>query len=359
MRYLIVQDWLNTQGNHAGMVHMCKLLCESYPNDYEVIIKPIPTDYSIRKYGIFGKLLNRFYYSLKRKKYERIVYPNQYLTLCNNLFNKLKPGDEVFLLEYLIPWVSQYELACYIRSNYPDIKIYALSHLTVKLFKEIINSKENTVEKWAKPVTKLLTLGNSLSNYFESVGIPRNLISTGFHYVDSSYYKKDTDITISEKRLNIIVMGSLQRDFKILSDVVRGCSDVNWIICKGRKKVDEYFKGLTNVDLKGYVSEAELKSLMDQADVSLNILEDTVGSNVITTSMAMGLAIIVSDVGSIRDYCNESNAIFCSDKKSIIDGISYLNNNREKLFQMRNESVRLSKRFSIENVNQWFSSLSK
>ena len=69
MRYLIVQDWSSTHGNHAGMVHMCKLLCESYPNDYEVIIKPIPTDYSIRKYGIFGKLLNRFYYSLKRKNY--------------------------------------------------------------------------------------------------------------------------------------------------------------------------------------------------------------------------------------------------------------------------------------------------
>lgn len=47
---------------------------------------------------------------------------------------------------------------------------------------------------------------------------------------------------------------------------------------------------------------------MAKADLSLNVMEDTVGSNVITTSMAMGLGLIVTDVGSIRDYCDESNA---------------------------------------------------
>ena len=38
MKYLIVQDWPSTHGNHAGMKHMCDLLVERYPNEYELYI---------------------------------------------------------------------------------------------------------------------------------------------------------------------------------------------------------------------------------------------------------------------------------------------------------------------------------
>lgn len=74
--------------------------------------------------------------------------------------------------------------------------------------------------------------------------------------------------------------------------------------------MDDLFPKTPNVELKGFLEEDELRHQMDIADVSLNVMEDTVGSNVITTSMAMGLAMIVSDVGSIRDYCNDANALF-------------------------------------------------
>ncbi|UVV76520.1 glycosyltransferase family 4 protein [Bacteroides fragilis] len=57
---------------------------------------------------------------------------------------------------------------------------------------------------------------------------------------------------------------------------------------------------------------------MNKADVSLNIMKDTIGSNVIVTSMAMGLAMVVSDVGSIRDYVDESNGLFCLTSKDFI-----------------------------------------
>ena len=49
---------------------------------------------------------------------------------------------------------------------------------------------------------------------------------------------------------------------------------------------------------------------MANADISPNVMEDTVGSNVIVTSLAMGLAMICSNVGSIKDYCDDSNTIF-------------------------------------------------
>lgn len=89
------------------------------------------------------------------------------MQLCQPMFAKLQDSDEVFLLEYMLPWASQYELACYIRENYPKVKIYALSHLTGKYFDEMTAKDPNLIQKWAKPVDKLLTLGSSLSSYFE------------------------------------------------------------------------------------------------------------------------------------------------------------------------------------------------
>lgn len=40
MNYIFCQNWKNTDGNHAGMKHMCQLLKENYPGKYELIIFP-------------------------------------------------------------------------------------------------------------------------------------------------------------------------------------------------------------------------------------------------------------------------------------------------------------------------------
>ena len=37
MNYLIVQQWPNTKGNHAGMSHMCDLLVKNHPKEYRKI----------------------------------------------------------------------------------------------------------------------------------------------------------------------------------------------------------------------------------------------------------------------------------------------------------------------------------
>lgn len=42
MKYLIVQDWQSTHGNHAGMKHMCDLLVAKYPDEYKMFVKECP-----------------------------------------------------------------------------------------------------------------------------------------------------------------------------------------------------------------------------------------------------------------------------------------------------------------------------
>ncbi len=357
MKYLIVQDWNSTSGNHAGMKHMCELLAAQYPNEYEIYVKGIPKSWptSCGK-SLWRKIKNKLI-SFKRNRYIKHIYPKEYLELCQPLFPKLKEGDEVFLLEYLIPWASQYELACYIRRNFPTVRLYALSHLTGKYFDEMTAKEPSIIQKWAQPVDKMLTLGSSLSAYFEKAGVPKEKISTGFHYVDSDYYHKQTELCV-HKPIRIITMGALQRDYQMLAEIVKRCPDVYWIICRGRKNVDSLFPNTPNVKLKGFMEEDELRHQMDRADVSLNVMEDTVGSNVITTSMAMGLAMIVTDVGSIRDYCGEYNAVFCRNNvEDIVESINALIDNPQKVTKMKENSLRRSQTLVIKEIKKWFSNI--
>ena len=87
-------------------------------------------------------------------------------------------------------------------------------------------------------------------------------------------------------------------------------------------------------------------------------MQDTVGSNVITTSMAMGLGMIVSDVGSIHDYCSSENAVFCENNvDSFVSSISLLLDNKEKIAKMKRASYVMAKRFNVERVDKWFNIL--
>ena len=353
MKYLIVQDWQSTHGNHAGMKHMCDLLVAKYPDEYKMFVKECPRNWKSPR-TFMEKICWCLYGKYVKEHYLKKTYPLEYLELCSPMFSNLKAGDEVFLLEYLLPWASQYELAYYIRENYPKVKIYALSHLTGKYFDEMTAKEPDLIQKWAKPVDKLLTLGSSLSSYFEKAGVSKEKISTGFHYVDSDYYQKQQPMK-SNSPLKVIMMGALQRDYGMLAEVVKQCPDVHWIICRGRKNVDDLFPKTPNVELKGFLDEDELRHQMDIADVSLNVMEDTVGSNVITTSMAMGLAMVVSDVGSIRDYCNDENALFCQNNvEQFVRSIKKLQNNLQLVLRMKKASLENSKRLQIDNINRWF-----
>lgn len=358
MNYLIVHDWNTTHGNHAGMAYMCRLLAEKYPNEFKVIVNP---ESNIKGYVWDGTILGK----IRLEWNVRIILPLKKLWYSLTqffrylpMFVKLRKGDTVFIMEYLFPLVPYVGLAKFIRNHFPSVRICALSHFTVDIFKNKINTDSITVKRWAEPVDKMMTLGSSLSNYFEEQGIPKEKVSTGMHYVDADYYHKSEPITCHSP-LRLITMGNLQRDYTMLAEIVRKTPNVDWTICRGRATVDDLFKDIPNVHLKGFLAEVDLRKEMENADVSVNVMKDTVGSNVITTSMAMGLAMIVSDVGSIRDYCSDDNALFCENTpESFVTAINLLANFPEKVVSMRQKSVELSKLFHIENIYKWMKSLS-
>lgn len=350
MKYLVVQEWHSTKNNHAGMLHMCNLLKNKYPNDYYIIKKNCNF---IQNTNVFCRILNKIIVLANR-----IIYPISYLWICRKMLCHFKRGDKVFLLEYILPRVSQLFLAIFIKAIYRDVNVYGLVHLTPTTFMKTRNYK-TMILNWSEYTDKILTLGSSLSLFLEEAGINKKNISTGFHYVDTSFYNPLEFINYRKKQeITIIVMGNMERNYLLIADIVKIHTDINWIICMGSSSSKHLFSGFDNVSIKGYVSEVELKNLMSMSDISLNVMNDTVGSNVITTSLAMGLAIIASDVGSIKDYCSTNNCLFCDNTvDSFSNAITELKNNSEKLYKMRIASLEKSKDFKIENVHKWFNEL--
>jgi glycosyltransferase involved in cell wall biosynthesis len=350
MKYLICQEWKNTSCNHTGMKHMCLLLKKKYPNDYEVIIFPC---------FFYEKRLNIY---IMRKIYgifvQKILIPYKYKKIGEIIFKKLGINDQIYLLEYCGLLFPQIVLAKYIRKKNKLIKIYGLVHLVPQILDKQFTKK--TLQKWIMPLDMVLTLGSSLSSYFRiRMNLPESKVKTLFLYVDLEFYKP-LDICFSEQDTTtrstpkIIVMGNMERNYEILKKIVSENPQINFTICQGMLNLEKVFENCTNVDLRGFMDEADLLYLMQNADISLNIMDDTIGSNVITTSMAVGLAMIVSDVGSIKDYCQNDGAIYCKneDPTSFSVAINELVQDKNKLNDLKQKSLINSQRFSIQKFNQ-------
>lgn len=297
MNYLICQDWYSTTNNHAGMKYLCQYLEKTYPDEFKTII----ITQLKQKYGK-NKILNR----LKLIQF-KLSQNKKNTQAAKELVSKISSKDKIFLMEYFDTGVNQYLFAKIIRKRFPDIIIYGMSHLVPSNINKAFSNQK--LQNWGNMVNKIITLGSSLSEYYISKGISRDKIVTTFHYVDKFYMIPQIE---EHKKFSIIVMGNQMRNNTLLADIVKCNLDIQFIICQGVVDLSKIFS-TPNVKLIPYISEEKLRELMTQADISLNVMYDTIGSNVIVTSMGMGLAMICSNVGSIKNYCDETNSILCSD----------------------------------------------
>lgn len=326
-KYIIYAEWDNTKDNHAGMAHLCKRLNDKNSN-YKLIRIPV-----IKKCGSILYVLNSFIISMF-------------------LIIKLRKGDKVILMEYLIPSIAQYIIARNIKIFRSHNKIFGLVHLAGSHLEELYTKK--TIIKHLNYVDKILVLGSSLKQYFVSLGIESIKVLTTFHYVDTDYYSPLVNVYNTDSPVRVVALGTLKRDFFVLQRIVESSPYVEFDICMGNSDLSMYFSKFKNVCLHSFMDEKDLKNIMQRADVSLSVLKDTIGSNVITTSMAVGLAMLVSDVGSIRDYLDESNSILCNSEKDFVDALVELSENRDKLNLLKLNSSNKAKTISINDFYKWF-----
>ena len=288
--YIVVAVWNSTKDNHAGMYHLAKEIKRK--SEIPVKIIAIPTT------GLHFLFWIYRIYAIIIGLYLRIV---------------VKKEDTIWLMEYLLITMEQSDIARLIRGK---ANVVAIAHLIPLLITKHFSRK--TILRKISYLDKLYVLGSSLKNFFINLGIKPEKIVNTFHYVDTEYYHPLTDKQINGK-LKIICMGNMQRNFDELSYIISNCPNADFIVCMGKKNLTPIFEKMDNVILKGFIPEEELLLLMQNSDLSLNVMNDTIGSNVITTSLAVGLPVIASKVGSIGDYIDDGKygILFESKEKAV------------------------------------------
>lgn len=334
MEYYICHSWDSTKGNHAGMVHLFEMIAREKKRNAKLYVVS-----EAKENSTITKILRW----LRLPKLHKI----KYFCIAHYICLLSPQNSRVFLVEYFHIPVGQIIIANILHRRRKDISVIGFAHLVPSMLDDMFTN--DALENWQRPLTSIVTLGSSLNQYLVDRGIEIKKIHTLFHYVDNKYYNISSEELI-KKESSIIVMGALDRDFDTLYNVVNQSPDLHFILCIGNlEHLRTRFEGFTNVTLYGYLPEKKLKELMKSSSISLNIMNDTVGSNVITTSIAMGLAMVVSDVGSIRDYCNEENAIFCNVCSEYVSALHKIVSDSFLLLKMQEASLIKSRNYSIDN----------
>lgn len=334
MIFLVYKTWVNTSNNHAGMKYMCQRLEELYPEKYKAIEILIDKDKAHRR-NIFSRVIKYIFRPINSH-----VKASKLYRFGRNL--NLSDSDIVVLTEYMDNNVGFIHLADSIKKRNRNVRVFGISHLVPSKLDSQFD--HNTLQNWANLTDGIITLGSSLTKYYLHNGIKPDRILTTFHYVDDFYLSNRLN---QESTFKILVQGNQMRDLDTLREVIRNLPHIDFLVCQGLLDLSKQLD-FPNVTLLPFLEEENLRQLMYDCPVSLNIMEDTIGSNVIVTSLGMGQAMICTDVGSIRDYCNDSNCIFCKSVDDYINAISELSHNPERLSKMREASLLLSKKYHIE-----------
>ncbi|GEO07606.1 hypothetical protein SAE01_01020 [Segetibacter aerophilus] len=281
----------------------------------------------------------------------------KYIWLCSNVLKLLlqvKQKDQIFFTEYGgIGW--QTKIASILNLIKPRVGLIGLVHLPLSILTDYYQT-EDKLKKVLNLVNSLIVFGSSLEKDLLSLNIKPKVVRS-FHYVDPYYLNEDKAQLERDGKLRVLFMGNLMRNYKLLISLIGSLDPQTFTfdVCLGNHNLKEIFQQFKNVNVYGYLRENELLQIMKDADISLNILEDTIGSNVITTSLACALPLVTSDVGSIRDYADESCALFCkNDTESFIAAAKHLQEDSFVVRTMSRQALVKAKSFLLDESLNFF-----
>src|SRR5690606_9142013 len=322
--FILYYDYRHTSGNHAGMAHLARTLAAS-----DSRIKCIR--HPDQQYK--GGWIPAWFYSRFLAVYLRLV---------------LKPGDQVVFFEYLSgDFGFQDTIVRLLRRWKVRHTFSGFVHLGGAQLLELYGSPD-AIRRRLGWLDRVLVFGSSLYNFLQhTVGYSGEIVCT-YHYADTEYYRpSDSPREEDSGRLQVLFLGAIKRNLDQLAEIVSETGDsVDFHVCTGRHRYPQ-LEDLAHVTSYGYLREAELLALMQRCHVNLSVFYDTVGSNAITGTLAVGLAQVSSLVGSIEDYGDPSNSIWCGDTAAFVEALQTLASDRRRLQAMQISARQAAERMSL------------
>jgi glycosyltransferase involved in cell wall biosynthesis len=160
-----------------------------------------------------------------------------------------------------------------------------------------------------RQLAALICVGANQVDYFATFLDPKKLhfIPLG---IDVEYYRPAASSMGRDPDLCIII-GENHRDFLTLRGVIELVSYLRpqtKFVCVMHPKGIPQIGIHKNLEVRTGVPEEELLKLYQTASLMVMPLQDATANNAILESMACGLPMVVSDIGSVRDYVSSDSA---------------------------------------------------
>ena len=182
--------------------------------------------------------------------------------------------------------------------------LMASYHQPPTVFERVISYR-----KMLTSLDAMVLVSNSQVPYFSSMVSPRTKVAVIPHGVDTDYYapgerhNKDT--------ITCICVGQWLRDFDMLKSVAE------YVLPRDRRvrflavgcgPAREKLQNTSNIEIAGRLSDDELLTAYQQADIMVFPLTDSTANNALLEGLSCGLPMVTTDVGGTRDYVDESCA---------------------------------------------------
>lgn len=331
--YLLYYDYRHTSGNHAGMAYMARAMQIS--NRSICLIKHPEQEYR-------GGWLFAYGYALGLAAYLKLV---------------LRRGDQVLFFEYLSgDFGYQDTIARLLRQWGCTNQFSGLVHLGGDQLMSLYKTPSGIL--WRLDyMDRILVFGSSLKTFLsDSVGYRKPIFRT-YHYTETAFYVPSPKPRESGAPLQVLVLGKLKRNADQLTEIIGRTREMACFhVCAG-SSTQASIANFPNVRIYPPLSEGDLRGLMQLCDVNLSVFYDTVGSNAITSTLACGLVQVASHVGSIEDYGDSTNSIWCARTDDFINALAVLANDEQRLTQMKKSARAQAERMSLGNSVNYFNTL--
>jgi glycosyltransferase involved in cell wall biosynthesis len=154
-----------------------------------------------------------------------------------------------------------------------------------------------------RQLSAVVCVGRSQQEFFTGLIDPEKVFFVPLG-IDTEYYTPPASFDVRNPDLCLFV-GTNYRDFPTLRGVIELVAykrpQTQFMVITSPKSY-ELVGCHPNLNLRSGIPEAEFRDLYRSAALMVMPLKDTTANNAILESMACGLPVVTSDVGSIRDY---------------------------------------------------------